>query len=160
MMPQWEFLDFLADAASRLPAFRLELRANVTGLLADASGRVSGVRASSAAGEVEIRAGCVVGCDRRASAVRAAAGLAGADVGRPIDVLWFRVARDPAGEDTSLARVGPGHLVVTIDRGDYWQCAFVIPKGGAEALQREPIEVFHKQAVEVAPVLAPHVRDV
>ena len=86
--------------------------------------------------------------------MRAAAGLAVEDVGAPIDVLWFRVGRDPGSEDSALARVAPGHFVVTIDRGDYWQCAFVIPKGGAEALQRQPIEVFRAQVVATAPLLA------
>ena len=84
----------------------------------------------------EIRADCTVGCDGRHSTVRAAAELAVEDVGAPIDVLWFRVGRDPKDNDSSLARIVPGHFLVTIDRGDYWQCAFVIPKGGADDLRR------------------------
>jgi 2-polyprenyl-6-methoxyphenol hydroxylase-like FAD-dependent oxidoreductase len=160
MMPQWEFLDFLASRARLLPAFTLRLRANVTGLVSDDHGRVTGVRGSSPDGGFEIRADCTVGCDGRHSTLRAAAGLAVEDLGAPIDVLWFRVARDPAGLDSSLARVVPGHFVVTIDRGDYWQCAFVIPKGGAAELQRQDIEVFRAQVVATAPVLAPHIGDV
>ena len=160
MMPQWEFLDFLVGEAKKLPAFSLSMQAEVTGLVTAADGRVAGVRGRSPEGEFEIGADCTVGCDGRHSTVRAAAGLAVEDVGAPIDVLWFRVGRDPGNEDAALARVAPGHFVVTIDRGDYWQCAFVIPKGGAEALQRQPIEVFRAQVVATAPLLESHIGDV
>jgi len=160
MMPQWEFLDFLSDRARTLPAFTLTMRANVTDLITEADGRVAGVRGSSPQGDFEVRADCTVGCDGRHSTVRAAAGLAVEGLGAPIDVLWFRIGRDPSSEDSALARVAPGHFVVTIDRGDYWQCAFVIPKGGAEALQRQDIEVFRGQVVATAPLLAPHIGDV
>ena len=160
MMPQWEFLDFLVGEARKLPAFAIRMQAQVTGLVTDGDGRITGVRGRSPEGEFEIQADCTIGCDGRSSTVRAAAGLAVEDVGAPIDVLWFRVGRDPGGDDSALARVAPGHFVVTIDRGDYWQCAFVIPKGGAEALQRQPIEVFREQVVATAPLLAPHIGDV
>ena len=158
MMPQWEFLDFLADEAKKLPVFTLRMNANVTGLIEE-GGRVAGVRGTSADGAFEIRADCTVGCDGRNSTVRAAAGLAVEDVGAPIDVLWFRVTRDPAEVDSSLARIAPGHFVVTIDRGSYWQCAFVIAKGGAEALRQRPIEEFRAQVVHAGPVLAAHIAD-
>jgi len=160
MMPQWEFLDFLVCEARKLPAFSLRMRANVTGLVTAADGRIAGVRGTSPDGEFEVLADCTIGCDGRHSTVRAAAGLAVEDIGAPIDVLWFRVGRDPGGEDSALARIAPGHFVVTIDRGDYWQCAFVITKGGAEALQRQPIEVFRDQVVAAAPLLLPHIGDV
>ena len=106
MMPQWEFLDFLVGEAKKLPAFSLRMQAEVTGLLTTADGRVGGVRGRSPEGEFEIGADCTVGCDGRHSTVRAAAGLAVEDVGAPIDVLWFRVGRDPGNEDAALARVG------------------------------------------------------
>ena len=156
MMPQWEFLDFLADEARKLPAFTLRTRANVTGLI-EGEGGVAGVRGSSPDGDFEVRADCTVGCDGRSSTVRDAAKLPVEDVGAPIDVLWFRVTRDPAEVDSSLARIAPGHFVVTIDRGDYWQCAFVIAKGGAEALRQRPIEEFRAQVVHAGPVLAAHI---
>jgi 2-polyprenyl-6-methoxyphenol hydroxylase-like FAD-dependent oxidoreductase len=156
LMPQWEFLDFLAGEARKLPAFTLRMRADVTGLI-EAEGRVAGVRGSSPEGDFRVRADCTIGCDGRHSTVRAAAQLAIEDLGAPIDVLWFRVARDPAELDNSLARIAPGHFVVTIDRGNYWQCAFVIAKGGAEALRQRPIAEFHAQVVDAAPVLAAHV---
>jgi 2-polyprenyl-6-methoxyphenol hydroxylase-like FAD-dependent oxidoreductase len=152
LMPQWEFLDFLAGEAKKLPAFTLRMRANVTGLR-EADGRVAGVRGSSPEGDFEIRADCTIGCDGRHSTVRAAARLAVEDVGAPIDVLWFRVGRDPADLDSSLARVAPGHFVVTIDRGDYWQCAFVIAKGGAEALRRGSIDAFRREVAAAVPML-------
>ena len=153
MMPQWEFLDFLAGEASKLPAFSLHKKAQVTGLVFDGEQRVVGVRGRCPEGDFEIAAECTIGCDGRSSTVRAAAGLAVDDVGAPIDVLWFRVSRDPATHDSSLARIGPGRFMVTIDRGDYWQCAFVVPKGGAEVLQRQEIGVFREQAAEAAPFL-------
>ena len=159
LMPQWEFLDFLAGEARRLPAFELRLRAEVTALI-ESDGVVRGVRGTSPDGDFEVRADCTIGCDGRRSTVRAAAGLEVEDVGAPIDVLWFRVGRDPAETDSSLARIVPGHFVVTIDRGDYWQCAFVIAKGGAEALKRQDIASFRAQVIEAAPLLAAHIDDV
>jgi 2-polyprenyl-6-methoxyphenol hydroxylase-like FAD-dependent oxidoreductase len=159
MMPQWEFLDFLAGEAKKLAPFSLRMNAEATGLIEE-GGRVVGVRGHSPQGEFELRADCTIGCDGRRSTIRAAAALAVEDVGAPIDVLWFRIGRDPAETDSSLARIAPGHIVVTIDRGDYWQCAFVIPKGGAEAMRAQPIEVLRAQAVAAAPVLASHIGDV
>src|SRR3954464_3409274 len=159
MMPQWEFLDFLSNEAKKLPAFRLRMQAQATGLMRE-GGRVVGVRGSGPDGPFEIRAGLTVGCDGRQSTVRAGAGLAVEDVGAPIDVLWFRIRRDPADTDNSLARIGPGHIVVTIDRGDYWQCAFVIPKGGADALRAQGIQVLREQVMKAAPPLASRIADI
>ena len=136
MMPQWEFLDFLVGEARKLPAFD----AADAGRRDRARDRRRWPRRRRARprarGRFEIRADCTIGCDGRHSTVRAAAGLAVEDLGAPIDVLWFRVGAIRRRGLGSLARIAPGHFVVTIDRGDYWQCAFVIPKGGAEALQR------------------------
>ena len=156
MVPQWEFLDFIADHAKQLPAFTLRMRAEATGLVEE-EGRVVGVRGRGDNGDFVVRADCTVACDGRHSTLRAAAGLAVEDLGAPIDVLWFRVVRDPAATDSSLARIAPGHFVVTIDRGDYWQCAFVIAKGGAAALQQRPIAEFRAQVVDAAPILAAHI---
>ena len=159
MMPQWEFLDFLAAEAKKLPSFELRVRAEVTGLI-EADGRVAGVRGHSPDGDFEVRADCTIGCDGRRSTVHDAAGLPVEDIGAPIDVLWFRVRRDPAEDDSSLARVAPGHFVVTIDRGDYWQCAFVIAKGGADALMQSDIASFRAQVLAAAPLLSAHIADV
>ncbi len=159
MMPQWEFLDFLAAEAKKLPAFELRVRAEVTGLI-EVDGRVAGVRGHSPDDDFEVRADCTIGCDGRRSTVRDAAGLPVEDIGAPIDVFWFRVRRDPAETDNSLARAAPGHFVVTIDRGDYWQCAFVIAKGGADALMRHDIATFRSQVLVAAPLLAAHIDEV
>ena len=159
MMPQWEFLDFLSGEAKKLPAFTLRMQAQATELVQEGD-RVVGVRGTASDGPFEIRAALTVGCDGRQSTVRAGAGLAVEDVGAPIDVLWFRIGRDPADTDNSLARIGPGHIVVTIDRGDYWQCAFVIPKGGADALRAQGIEVLREQVMQAAPPLASRIGDI
>ncbi len=158
MMPQWEFLDFLSAEARKLPAFRLRLHATATGLI-EADGRVVGVRGTDADGDFELRADCTIGCDGRHSTLRAAAGFAVEDVGAPIDVLWFRVSRDPAELDDSLARVSPGHLIVTPSLAIPLDEFRVVPKGGAAALQAGPIDVLRAQAVEAAPILAPHIGD-
>jgi 2-polyprenyl-6-methoxyphenol hydroxylase-like FAD-dependent oxidoreductase len=158
MVPQWEFLDFIAEHAKKLPAFTLRMRAEATGVI-EKDGCVVGVRGRADDGDFSVGADCTFACDGRHSTLRAAAGLAVEDLGAPIDVLWFRVARDPAETDSSLARIAPGHFVVTIDRGDYWQCAFVIAKGGADALQRRPIAEFRARVVDAAPILAAHIDD-
>ncbi|NUZ06931.1 FAD-dependent oxidoreductase [Piscinibacter koreensis] len=154
LMPQWDFLDFLASSGRNLPALEVRMRAQAESTLEDAHGRVVGARGRDADGEFEVRARLTVGCDGRRSTLRDAAGLPLENLGAPIDVLWFRVPRDPAEVDDTLARVTRGRFVVTIDRGDYWQCAYVIPKGGADDLRREPIETFRARVAEAAPILA------
>jgi 2-polyprenyl-6-methoxyphenol hydroxylase-like FAD-dependent oxidoreductase len=156
LMPQWDFLDFLAEQARRLPALDLRMRSEVEGLVEE-GGRVVGVRGRAPDGPFEMRATLVVGCDGRHSTVRASAGLPLEDVGAPIDVLWFRVPRDPAMLDDTLLRVTPGRIVVTLARGDYWQCAFVIQKGGAQALHAQGIAHFRREVAAAVPMLAKHV---
>ena len=158
-MPQWDFLDFIAGEARQLPAFELRMRAEVTGLIEE-GGRVVGVRGPSPDGGFEIRADCAVGCDGRHSTVRAAAGLPSRTSARRSTCSGFASRRDPAEHDNSLARVAPGHFVVTIDRGDYWQCAFVIAKGGAAELQRRRSRRSAPQVVAAVPMLAPTSDDV
>jgi 2-polyprenyl-6-methoxyphenol hydroxylase-like FAD-dependent oxidoreductase len=157
-MPQWEFLDFLADEAARYPAFRLLRSTEATDLVHDGA-RVAGLRASGPEGEFTIRADLVVGCDGRHSTVRAKAGLAVEDLGAPIDVLWFRVGR-PDGGSPALLRVGHGHVVICIDRGDYFQCALVIAKGGLDAQRARGIDAFRALVAAIAPDLAPAIGDV
>jgi len=159
LMPQWDFLDFVAAQGRRLAALEIRMRSQVDGLVEE-GGRVVGVRGHDAEGPFEMRAALVVGCDGRHSTMRAAANLPLDDVGAPIDVMWFRVPRDPSSTDDTLARVTPGRIVVTLDRGDYWQCAFVIHKGGAQALQAQGIEHFRREVAAAASVLAPHVESI
>ena len=156
LMPQWDFLNFLAAEGRRLPHLELMMRATVEALVEE-GGRIAGVRGSGDEGDFEIRAPLTVGCDGRHSTVREAAGLPLEDIGAPIDVMWFRVPRDPSGVDDTLARVTPGRIVVTLDRGDYWQCAFVIAKGGADALRMRGIVAFRAEVAQAAPILAAHV---
>ncbi len=152
-MPQWEFLDFLTSAAKSLPTFSIEMRAEATGLI-ERDGRVTGVRARTADGPLDISARLVIGADGRGSTIRDSAGLVVEELGAPIDVLWFAVPRRSNQADEPLLNTGPGHLVITIDRGDYYQCAFVIRKGGAEETKANGIEAFREAVAATAPRLA------
>ena len=158
-MPQWDFLDFIGDVGRPLPNLRVRMQAKVESLIDD-GGRVAGVRGSDESGPFEVRAPLTVACDGRHSLLRDAAGLPLEDIGAPIDVMWFRITRDPGVFDDTLARVTPGRFVVTLDRGDYWQCAFVIAKGGADVLRSRGIEAFRAEVAAAAPVLAAHVGDI
>jgi len=152
-MPQWHFLNFLCGAAASLPTFSIEMRAEATGLI-ETEGRVTGVRAETADGPLAVSARLVIGADGRGSTIRESAGLTVHDVGAPIDVLWFRVPRATEQSDEPLLNAGPGHVVITIDRGDYYQCAFVIPKDAAETVKAEGIEAFRATVATTAPRLA------
>jgi 2-polyprenyl-6-methoxyphenol hydroxylase-like FAD-dependent oxidoreductase len=152
LMPQWDFLNFLAEHARRYPTFRLRTRADVTGLVEE-EGRVVGVRAETPGGPLEVRADLVVGADGRHSTVRAAAGLRVQDIGAPIDVLWMRLSRRPDDPRFPLGRFDRGKIFVMIDRGDYWQCAYVIPKGGIDEVRGRGLDAFRKAIVEIAPFM-------
>ncbi|MEO7503764.1 MAG: FAD-dependent oxidoreductase [Sphingomicrobium sp.] len=149
MMPQWEFLDFLRDEAAAYPGFALRMEAEVTGFL-EQGGRVSGVRLAD--GE-ELRAGkLVVACDGRDSVVRKTAMMPLESLGAPIDVFWFAVPK--TGEGSALrASVTSHSLIVMIDRGDYWQCAFVIAKGSADVIKARGIAAFRADVRAAAPDL-------
>lgn len=155
-MPQWEFLDFLADEGRRLSTFDLRMRWSANDIV-EKGGRVAGVVADTPAGPVEIRAGLVIGADGRRSVVRERAGLKVVDLGAPIDVLWFSVPRDTAQNDDTLLHAAGGNIVVTIDRGDYWQCAYLIPKGHFESVKAKGIAEFRASIARTAPHIAPHV---
>jgi len=154
-VPQWHFLNFLAAVAKSLPTFQLMMRTEATGLIQE-GGRVVGVHAGSPEGPLEIRARLVIGADGRGSIIRDAAGLKVRDIGAPIDVLWFHVPRVSGARDEPLLNAGPGHIVITIDRGDYYQCAFVVPKGGYEKVRAQGIDAFRAAVVATAPRLAGH----
>jgi 2-polyprenyl-6-methoxyphenol hydroxylase-like FAD-dependent oxidoreductase len=141
LMPQWDFLNFLADKGRRFPALKILMSSQVTGLI-EASGRVVGVNATTANEAIEVRADLVVGCDGRGSTVRAASGLGVQDLGSPIDVLWFRLSKKSGDPSQVLGHLEADSMIVTIDRGDYWQCAFVIGKGGIGRVQADGLEAF------------------
>ncbi len=157
LMPQWDFLNFLAEHARRYSTFHLRTQAEVTGLIED-GGRVVGVRAKTPGGALEVRAQLVVVADGRNSIIRERSGLQVEDFGAPMDGLWFRLSRKPGESATSL-RFDRGKIVVMIDRGDYWQCAFLIPKGGNEETQRRGLERLRASIVEIAPFLQDRVSE-
>ncbi|HEV2956952.1 MAG TPA: FAD-dependent oxidoreductase, partial [Xanthobacteraceae bacterium] len=152
LMPQWDFLDFLTQHARKYPNFRLRMQAEVTGLI-EQGGRVAGVRAQTPAGALEVRADLVVGADGRHSTVREKAGLQTIDLGAPMDVLWMRLSQRPGDPKESMGRFDPGHVFVMIDRGDYWQCAFVIPKGGFADVKARGLDAFRAEVARLAPFL-------
>ena len=158
LMPQWDFLDFLAEHAERYANFKLEMQAEVTDLVED-KGIVTGVRAKVPGGTLEVHADLVVGADGRHSAVRDLSGLEVKDLGAPMDVLWMRLSKRPEDGTASLGRIQAGRLFVMLDRGDYWQCAFVIPKGGFAELRRRGLPAFHQAIVELNPALASRVQE-
>ena len=152
-MPQWDFLDFLAGEAGHYPGFRLIRRTEARDLIA-AEGRVAGVRAEGPDGPVEIRSDLVLCADGRHSAMREHAGFAPRAFGAPIDVLWFRLPRRDGDPEAAAGRFGPGRILITLDRGDTWQCAYVVPKGGDAALRARGLPAFWAAVAEIAPFLA------
>ncbi|HEV2336337.1 MAG TPA: FAD-dependent oxidoreductase [Stellaceae bacterium] len=158
LMPQWDFLDFLAEAGGRLPRFQLRMETEVVELLEEA-GRVVGLRAHTPAGAIELRADLVVGADGRHSIVRERAGLKVINLGAPIDVLWMRLSKHPDDLGQSAGRLNYGRLLVMLDRGDYWQCAFVIRKGGFDAIRARGIASFRDEIVRIAPFLRDRVAE-
>jgi len=141
MMPQWDFLNFIAEEANSFPGFRLIMQAEATGLIED-GGKIVGVRANAGNGKIEIRAPLVIAADGRNSILRQRAALAVADLGAPMDALWFRLPAYAHDVPETMGRFGAGYILVTIYRGDYWQCAYVIPKGAIETLKKAGIESF------------------
>jgi 2-polyprenyl-6-methoxyphenol hydroxylase-like FAD-dependent oxidoreductase len=141
-MPQWEFLDFIAEEAKKLPAFHLYMEAEITELLARSS-RIMGVRARTPEQEGNITANLVIGADGRHSTVRAKACLPVMDIGAPFDVLWMRLPARDGDPHEPVARITAGGLFIMLNRRDYWQCAMVIAKGGFDALKAEGVDSFH-----------------
>jgi 2-polyprenyl-6-methoxyphenol hydroxylase-like FAD-dependent oxidoreductase len=158
LMPQWDFLDFLADHAKRYAGFALGMRADVDELLFDGD-KVVGLRAKTPDGDLEVRADLVVGADGRHSTVRERAGLEVEDIGAPMDVLWMRLSKRPGDSGQLMGRILPGRLFVMIDRGDYWQCAYAIPKGGFDEVRRKGLDAFRRSLVEINPALGDRVQE-
>ena len=152
LMPQWDFLDFLAGQARRFTTFDLRMETEVTDLIEE-GGRIAGVRVKTPDGPQEIRADLVVGADGRHSVVRERAGLTVDNFGAPIDVLWMRMSRRADDPSQALGNVQGGHILVMLDRGDYWQCAFVIPKGGFDDIRQRGIEAFRADVAAIVPFM-------
>ena len=143
MMPQWDFLSFIAARAGAYPNFKLLMRCEAVDLIRE-DGRMAGLVARDARGELRIRSSLVVGADGRASSVRAAAGLAVEDFGAPMDVLWFRLSRKPDDTSQTQGRFDAGRIFIMLNRGDYWQCAYVIPKGANERIRAAGLPAFRE----------------
>jgi 2-polyprenyl-6-methoxyphenol hydroxylase-like FAD-dependent oxidoreductase len=158
LMPQWDFLNFIADHGRRYPSFRLLMKTEVTDLIEE-QGKVVGMRAKTVDGALNIRADLVVGCDGRHSTVRDRAGLEVLDIGAPIDVLWFRISRVASDSTETFGHIEAGRMMVMINRGDYWQCAFVIPKGGIDDVKQKGIAVFRDQVVAMSPSLRDRIEE-
>ena len=156
LMPQWDFLNFLAEQGKRYKTFDLRMQAEATDLIEE-NGRVVGLIAKTPNGALTIRADLVVGCDGRHSTVREKAGLASDDYGAPMDVLWFRLSRKASDSADTFGHIEAGKLMVMLDRGDYWQCAYVIPKGGIDRVKSEGLEAFRRRIVEMSPFLSDRV---
>jgi len=153
LMPQWDFLDFLATEARRYPNFNLRMQAEVTALRT-ADGKVVGADVRTLQGQLEVACALVLGCDGRHSTVRREAGLQVQDLGAPMDVLWFRLSRKPTDPDETVGSFGAGHILVGINRGDYWQCGFVIAKGTLEAVKAQGLDTIRAAIAQLAPFLA------
>jgi 2-polyprenyl-6-methoxyphenol hydroxylase-like FAD-dependent oxidoreductase len=155
MIPQWDFLDFLAAAARAYRGFDLRLQTEATGLLF-AGDRVTGVQTPAG----PVTADLVVAADGRHSTLRAAAALEVLDLGAPIDVLWFRISRRSEDPAQALVRFDAGSIVVMLDRGDYWQCAFVIAKGALDQVRARGLEAFRATLARLMPFAAERVREI
>jgi 2-polyprenyl-6-methoxyphenol hydroxylase-like FAD-dependent oxidoreductase len=158
LVPQWDFLDFLADHGKRFPTFKLRMQAEVVDLLEE-EGVVVGVKARTPDGQLEIRADLTIGCDGRSSIVREKAGLRIDEFGAPMDVLWFRLSRKPDDGEQTLGRIVRGKMMVMLNRGDYWQCAYLIRKGDFEQIKQRGLDTFRKDILSVAAFLRDRVEE-
>lgn len=152
LMPQWDFLNFMAEQGNRYPEFHLRMQTEAIDLIED-SGRIVGVRAITPDGPLEIRSLLTVGADGRRSIVRQRAGFEVMDLGAPMDVLWMRVSRHARDPGQTLGRAAAGKIFIMVDRDEYWQCGYVIPKGAAEETRRRGIEKFREEIASLAPFL-------
>ena len=150
MMPQWDFLNFMAEEGKRFPGFHLVMQAEATDLIEE-NGTVVGVKAKTSEGVKEIRAALVVGADGRSSVLRQRAGLTIEDLGAPMDALWFRLPVRPGDAGQTMGRFGAGHILALLYRGDYWQCAYVIPKGSLEKLKAGGLDAFRDAVTAASP---------
>ncbi len=149
LMPQWEFLDFVSEAAHAYPTFALRMNCEATGVIAD-GGRIAGV--TTADGK-RLLSRLVIAADGRRSVLRDAASLPREDLGAPMDVFWFRVPKERDRQNRTTGIFAPGRIIALLDRGDYWQCAFVFAKGSADAIRARGLDAFRQEVASVAPML-------
>ena len=158
-MPQWDFLNFLREKGKRFGSLTVMMNADATDLIWSGD-TVAGVKAKTPQGAVEIRADLTIGCDGRHSVVRQRAGLEVEEIGAPMDVLWFRAGKRANETESVFGRIETGKMMVTFDRGDYWQCAYVIAKGQYDAVKARGLDAFRADVVSMAPVLKAGMSDV
>ena len=152
LMPQWDFLDFIKEQASRYSTFHLRMQTEVVDLLEE-NGTVAGVRAKTPDGALEIRAQLIIGADGRHSVVRELAKLNVIDLGSPMDVMWVRLSRRPTDPGQTFGHVDRGKILVLLNRENYWQCAFVIPKGKSDEIRQRGLESFREEIIGLEPFL-------
>ena len=157
-MPQWDFLNFLVDRGKRYPNLRILMRTEATDIIEEV-GRIAGLVARTDDGDLEIRAHLTVGADGRRSTVRERAGLQAIDLGAPMDVLWMRLTKKPSDPGHTLGRVEAGKMMVMLDRDEYWQCGFIIPKGHAGEMRKQGIEMLRADIAGLAPFLSDRVEE-
>ncbi|WP_027572281.1 FAD-dependent oxidoreductase [Bradyrhizobium sp. WSM1743] len=158
-MPQWDFLNFLREAGQRFASLKVMMRTEAVDLIRRGE-TVAGVRAKTPDGFIDIEADLTIACDGRHSTVRERAGLAVEEIGAPMDVLWFRAGRRPDETENVFARIEPGKMMITFDRGDYWQCAYVIAKGQHEAVKARGLSALLDDVVRMAPILRSGIAEV
>ncbi|MGK6313227.1 FAD-dependent oxidoreductase [Neorhizobium sp. DT-125] len=158
-MPQWDFLNFLASQARHHPNFRLLMQVRVTGLLEE-QGRIAGLVAETPEGNLAIRSKLVVGADGRNSAVRERAGLTVESFGVPSEVAWMKLSKQPGDPNEAMGHAGPRQGFVLIDRGDYWQCGYVVRKGTFAEIREKGIEAFRHMVIAVSPLPADRMQEI
>lgn len=157
-MPQWDFLNFLVEVGSRYPMFRISMHTEVTHLI-ESGGSVVGLRAETPTGPLEVRAPLVVGADGRHSIVRKRAGLVVEELGAPMDVLWFRLSRQSNDPADPMGRFDAGRIFIMLNRGDYWQCGFVIAKGSLDDIRAQGLPLLRESVAKLAPFTADRVHE-
>lgn len=158
-MPQWDFLNFLRDSGKRFASLRVMMSTEAIDLIRDGD-RIAGVKARAPEGVIDIAANLTIACDGRHSLVRERAGLEIEEIGAPMDVLWFRTGKRADESENLFARVDPGKMMVTFDRGDYWQCAYIIPKGQYDLVKARGLAELLDDVARMAPVLRPGLSEV
>jgi 2-polyprenyl-6-methoxyphenol hydroxylase-like FAD-dependent oxidoreductase len=151
-MPQWDFLNFLRESGKRFASLKVMMSAEAVDLIHDGD-RIAGVKVKTPDGLVDIEADLTVACDGRHSLVRERARLAIEEIGAPMDVLWFRAGKRENENESLFARVDPGKMMVTFDRGSYWQCAYVIAKGQYDAMKARGLPALLDDIARMAPIL-------
>ena len=159
LMPQWDFLNFLAEHGKRFGGFDLRMRTEATDLIFD-DGKVAGVRAKAAEDQIEIRADLTVACDGRHSTLRERAGFSVENLHAPMDVMWFRISRNDSDPAEVVAHIESGRMLVMLNRNDYWQCAYVIPKGTAEDVEHAGLDKFRNAVEAISPFLGDRLHEV